>query len=111
MERMGFVKKILSMVFSAVVVIGVGVGLVGCGSPTSNPTTTTTKASGSDVKEKVYKGKFVSLKDDKLTIKYEDKDKEFSVKDVKDVPKEADMKDATIEVTTKDDKVTKVEKK
>src|SRR5260370_342007 len=92
----------------------------GCPSPTSEakketdkpkPTTTDTD------KPKPHEGKFVSYKDDKLMAMVDGKEKDFDVKGVKPMidgkeGKWEDLKkDDKITVTTKDDKVTKVEKK
>jgi hypothetical protein len=43
MERMNIVKKLLSLLVFTCFVITLGVGVVGCGSPTTAPAPTTTK--------------------------------------------------------------------
>src|SRR6266436_3233698 len=119
MERMGFVKKLLSALVVIAVVIGLGV--VGCGSPTTSGggTTTSTKPATTDTKPaetKSFEGKFESMDQDKGTfvIKVDDKDKEF--KDVKDLIKDFKKDDykkgeTKVKVTTDKDekKVTKIE--
>jgi hypothetical protein len=125
MERMSIVKQL----FSALVVAGVvlGLGVVGCGSPTSAPSTTTTKTTTDTKttdtkttdagKDKETKGTFDKYKDDKLTLKVDDKPKEFDVKGIKPTVdgKEGKFEDikekATVTVTEKDGKVTKVDAK
>jgi ribosome maturation factor RimP len=68
------------------------------------------------VEAKPVEGTFVSYKDDKLTIKVDDKPKDFMVKDIKPVSDGKDIKwddfkeKDKVTVTEKDGKVTKVEK-
>ena len=130
------VKKLLAL-------LGVGglfiACLTGCPSPTSNPstttttTTTTTKDTKTTTKEtttketattktaeaKTHEGKFVSYKEDKLTITgKDDKPHDFKVgKDVKamsdgkEVKWDEIKKDADVTVTEKEGTATKVEVK
>jgi len=128
-ERMEFVKKFVSTAFATVVALGVGVSLVGCGTtttPSGTPTPTSTGKVVStekttakvDPAKEMVSGTYVSFKEDKITIKVDDKEsKEFpTVKDLKpmidgkegkwDELKEKDK----VTLTEKEGKVTKVEK-
>jgi len=96
------VKKILALL----VVAGM-VGLfVGCSTTSApdKPKTDTPKP-----EEKTVTGKVVSNEKDKLVVKVDDKDVDFDVKGVEGADKF--KKDDEVKVTTKDKKVTKVEKK
>jgi len=79
MERTSIVKKLFSAFVVAAVVIGFGVA--GCGSPTTSSTTTTTTTTEKK-KETKTEGTFDKYdKDkDKLTLKVDDKSKDFDVK-------------------------------
>jgi len=113
------VKKLLAL-------LGVGglflVFVAGCPSTTTAPPSTTTPkptatSTSSEKPEKKHEGKFVSYKDGELKYK-DDKDKEQSFKtDVKPMINDKDGKwddvkpDATITITEKEGKVTKVDVK
>lgn len=116
---MEFVKKIVSTILCAAVLLAVGVTLVGCGSATTPAAPTTKPGTTAASTDKTIEGKFVSYdKDkDKMVLKVKDKDEDFNVKgitptsDGKDIKYDDIKKDDKITViTTKDDKVTKVEK-
>jgi len=117
---MDFVKKIVSMVLCAAVLIAVGVTLVGCGAATT-PAPTTKPTATTDTKPaetKTVDGKFESMDQDKGVFIIKDKDdKEVKFEDVKDLIKDFKKDDykkgeTKVKVTTDKDgkKATKIEK-
>lgn len=110
-------KKIASTILCAVVLLGLGVSLVGCGSATTAPTTPPKSEKPGDA-PKTVEGKFESMDKDKGIFVIKDKDdKEVKYEDVKDLIKDFkadDYKkgDTKVKISLDKDgkKATKIEK-